>query len=66
MFTEQLPDLLDYVNNLQGFACLVGDMNIRFDNPLQSQTEQTLITLIVDSLVHVIDKPSHSCGLIID
>ena len=28
---EQLPDLLDYVNNLPGFACLVGDMNIYFD-----------------------------------
>ena len=34
MFTEQLPDLLDYVNNLPGFFCLVGDMNIHFDNPL--------------------------------
>ena len=28
MFTEQLPDFLDYVNNLPGFVCLVGDMNI--------------------------------------
>ena len=34
LFTEQLPDLLDYVNNLHGFFCLVGDMNIHFDNPL--------------------------------
>ena len=33
MFTEQLPDLLEYVNNLPGFACLVGNMNIHFDNP---------------------------------
>ena len=32
MFTEQLPDLLDYTNNLPGFVCLVGDMNIHFDN----------------------------------
>ena len=31
MFTEQLPDH-DYVNNLQGLACLVGDMNIHLDN----------------------------------
>ena len=45
MFTKQLPDL-DYVNNLPGFACLVGDMNIHFDNPLQSLTKQTLTTLI--------------------
>ena len=35
MFTEQLPDLLDYGNNLPGFVCLVGDMNIHFDNLLQ-------------------------------
>ena len=27
MFTEQLPGL-DYINNLPGLACLVGDMNI--------------------------------------
>ena len=45
MFTEQLPDLHDYVNNLPGFVCLVGDMNIHFDNPLQSLTKQTLTTL---------------------
>ena len=32
MFTEQLPDLLDYVNNLPGFVCLVGDMNINFEH----------------------------------
>ena len=47
MFTEQLHDLLDYVNNLPGFVCLVGDMNIHFDNPLQSLTKQTLTTLII-------------------
>ena len=45
MFTEQLPDLLDYANNLPGFVCLIGDMNILFDNPLQSLTKQTLTTL---------------------
>ena len=48
IFTEQLPDLLDYVNNLPGFVCLDGDMNIHFDNPLQSLTKQTLtIGLVV-------------------
>ena len=59
MFTEQLPDLLDYVNNLPGFVCLVGDMNIHFDNPLQSLTKQTLTTLSLHSLVQVINKPTH-------
>ena len=51
-FTEQLPDLLDYVNNLPGFVCLVSDMNIHFDNPLQSLTKQTLTTLSLYSLDH--------------
>ena len=65
MFTEQLPNLLDYVNNLPGFVCLVGDMNIHFDNPLQSLTKQTLTTLSLHNLVQVINKPTHRCGNII-
>ena len=55
MFTEQLPGLLDYVNNLPEFVCLVGDMNIHIDNPSQSQTEQTLTTLSLHSLDQVIN-----------
>ena len=66
MFTEQLPDLLDYVNNLPGFVCLVDDMNIHFDNPLQSLTKQTLTTLSLHNLVQVINKPNHRCVHIID
>ena len=54
MFTEQLSDLLDYVNILPRFICLVGDMNIHFDNPLHSLTKQTLTTLSLHSLVEVI------------
>ena len=41
-------------------------MNIPFDNPLQSLTKQTLTTLSLYSLVHVINKPTHRCGHIID
>ena len=66
MFIEQLPDILDYVNNLPGFACLIGDMNIHFDNSLQSLTKQTLTTLSLHNLVQVINKPTHRCGHIID
>ena len=66
LFTEQLPDLLDYVNNLTGFVCLVGDMNIHFDNPLQSLTKLTLTTLSLYNFVQVINKPTHKCGHIID
>ena len=65
MFTEQLPNLLDYVNSLPGHVCLVGDMNIHFDNPLQSLTKQTLSTLSLYDLVQVINKPTHRCGHII-
>ena len=56
MFTQQLPDLLDYVNSLPGLVCLVGDMNIHFDNPLQSLTKQTLSTLSLYGLVQVINS----------
>ena len=66
MFTKQLPDLLDYVSNLPGFVCLVGDMNIHFENPLQSLTKQTLTTLSLNSLVQIINKPTLMCGHIID
>ena len=66
MSTEQLPDLLDYANNLPGFACLVCDMNINFVNPLQSLNKQTLTTLSHDNLVQVINKSTHTCGHIID
>ena len=66
MFAEQLPDLLDYINNLPGLVCLVGDMNIHFDNPLQSLIKLTLTTPSLHSLVQVINKPTHKCGHIID
>ena len=71
MFTEQLSDLLDYVNSLPGLVCLVGYMNIHFDNPLQSLTKQTLSTLSLYGLVQVINKPTHRCvisltGLLFD
>ena len=61
MFTD-----LDHVGNLPGFVCLVGDMNIHFDNPLQSLTIQTFATFSLNSLVQVIDKPTHRCGHIIN
>ena len=66
MFTEQLHDFLDDVNCLPGFVCLVGDMNIHLDNPLQSLTKQTLSTLSLHSLVQVINEPTHRCGHITD
>ena len=61
MFTEQLHDFLDYVNSLPGFVCLVGDMNIHFDNPLQSLTKQTLSSHSLYDLVQVINEPTHRC-----
>ena len=66
MFTEQLSDPFYYVKNLPGFVCLVGDMNIHFNNPLQSLTKQTLTTPSLHSHVQVINKPTHRCGHIID
>ena len=53
MFTEQLPNLLNYVNNLPGFPCLVGDMNIHFDNLLLF-----IITIIAKLSFLTYSKPS--------
>ena len=61
-----MSDLLDYANNLPGFVCPVGDMNIHFDNPLQSLTKQTLTTLSPYNLVQVNNKPTHRCGSLFD
>ena len=66
MFTQQLPNLLDYINNLPGFACLLGDMNILFNNPLQSLVKHNFSTLSLNSVAHVIDLPTHRFGHIID
>ena len=66
MFTEQLPDLLNYGNNLSRFVCLFGDMNIHIDNPLQSLTKQNLTTLSLYVLVKVINKPTSRCSHTID
>ena len=66
MFTEQMPDLFDYINNHPGFVCLIDDMYIHFDNSLQSLTKQTLSTFSLYSLVQIIDRPTHMCGHIID
>ena len=41
-------------------------MNIHFNHPLQSLTEQTLSSVSLYSLVQVINKPTHKCGHIID
>ena len=65
MFSEQLPDRLNFIDSLSGFVCLVGNMNIHFDNPLQSLTKQTLTTLCLNSLVQFINKTTHRCGTII-
>ena len=66
MFTDQPPDLPDYINNLPRLVCLVGNMNIHGDNPLQLLTKQTLTTLSLYNLAQVINKPTNKCGHIID
>ena len=61
-----MPDLLDYISSFPGLVCLIGDINIHFDNPLKSLIKQTVITLSRYNHVQVIIKPTHRCGHIID
>ena len=66
IFTEQLPDLF-LLHKQPPKTCLsCGDINIHFDNPLQSLSRQTFSTLSLHSLIQVINKPTHRCGQIID
>ena len=57
---------LHYSIFISCWCCLDGDMNINFDNPLQSLIKQTLTTLSLYNVVQVINKPTHKCGHIIN
>ena len=53
-------------NGTHLLVCHVGDMNMHFDNPLQSLSKKTLTTLSLNNLIQVINKPTHMYGQIID
>ena len=59
MFTDHMPDLLCYINNLQEIVGLVSDMNIHFDNRLHLLTKLILTTIGLYNLIKVINKPTH-------
>ena len=59
IITEQMSNLLYYINNLPGLVFLVGEMNIYFDNELQSLTLQTMTTFSLHSNVQIINNLTH-------
>ena len=42
MFLDELPDLLDFCNNLSGNCIILGDMNVYFDSPNNPCTAKLL------------------------
>ena len=66
MFTEQLPDLLNYINNIPRVGCLNVDMNINLDDKQQSLIKQTLTILSLYNVIQVSNKPKSKCGFVID
>ena len=66
IFTEQMSNLLYYINNLPGLVFLVGEMNIHFDNELQSLTLQTMTTFGLYNNVQIINNSTHMSGHMID
>ena len=66
MFTDQLPELLDYTNTLHGHICLTGDANIHFDCVNETLTKRTVDLLAQYNLEQVIDSSTHKKGHILD
>jgi hypothetical protein len=66
MFTDQLPDFLDYVNNLHGHVCFVGDANIHFDQPQETLTKDTVELFNMHNLKQIVNVPTHRKGHILD
>ena len=66
MFTDQLPDLLDYINTLHGHLCLLGDVNVHFDKPNEPLTKTTVEILDMYNLKQIVDRPTHKRGHVID
>ena len=56
---HKITFLNQHTNSFLEIACLVDDMNIHFENLLQSLTKQTLVTLCLYKHVQVINKPTH-------
>ena len=66
MFIEQLPDLLEYANNLHGHVCLLGDANTHFDSPQEPFVRKVINILSMFNMQQTIDKPTHEKGHTLD
>ena len=66
-FLSELPDLLDYCNQLRGKSVIVGDLNVHYDVPTDHLTSKVLDILTRFSLVQGIERPTYyRSGHIID
>ena len=66
MFTEQLPDFLEYANNLHGHVCFCGDANIHFDQCHESLVKKTVELLSLHNFKQIVSMPTHKKGHILD
>ncbi|XP_070212567.1 uncharacterized protein [Littorina saxatilis] len=65
-FLEQLPDFLEYANNLPGSLLIVGDFNYHFDTPSHFYTSKVLDVLNMFDLCQSVSEPTHVRGHIVD
>jgi len=66
LFLDQIPDLLQVINESKGSTILVGDFNSHFDNPSHFYTSKLVDLLDHFSLAQSVSAPTQSFGHILD
>ncbi|KAL8588329.1 hypothetical protein ACOMHN_019594 [Nucella lapillus] len=64
LFLEEFEELVDYHNTHSPNIILIGDFNIHFDNPHNSDTKQICELLTSYELVQLVDKPTRKTHIL--
>ncbi|KAL8623549.1 hypothetical protein ACOMHN_051159 [Nucella lapillus] len=64
LFLEEFEELVDYHNTHSPSIILIGDFNIHFDNPHNSDTKQICELLTSYELVQLVDKPTRKTHIL--
>ena len=66
MFINELPDFLEFVNDLQGKVLLIGDFNFRYNKPAVGYTQAVLEILDTFGLYQSVKEVTNKQGNIVD
>lgn len=66
MFVEQLPALMDYVNNLHGHVCFLGDANVHFNSPEEHFPKQVIRVISMFGFNQIVNEKTQKRGNTLD